>query len=637
LNLVTLDFETYYAKDYSLSKLTTEEYIRDPQFEVILVSVKVNQDPPQWFSGTMEDTRTWLQQFDIPSSALLCHHTNFDGLILSHHFGIVPRFYMCTMSMAKPIHGMTIGVSLDALADKYTVGVKGKEVVLALGKRRLDFTPAELARYANYCCNDVQLTYMLLQILKQEIPRQELKVIDCLVRMFCDPVLQLDVEALERHLVAVKEKKAALLAKIEETAGKGVLMSNPQFADLLERLGVDPPKKISPATRKETWAFSKADVEFKKLLEHHDERVQAVVAARLGVKSTLEETRIQRMIDIGRRGTWPVYLYYYGAKNTGRASGGDKLNPQNNHRGGAVRKAIHAPPGHTLVVGDSAQIEARVVAWLAGQDDLVQDFANGVDIYSKFASLVYDRPINRKLKVKQANGEDVYPDATAGFVGKTCILGLGFGLGPVKFQNTLAAGVGGPVVKMTLPECTRIVYSVYRGTYSRIPKLWDTLDKALFAVVRGENFTFGPGGILYTSEQGIHLPNGMIIRYPGLTYGRDGFAYAGDRKQQAEWTRQKLSGDWDFNKLTRIYGGKATENVVQALARIVVFDQMIDLGQRWRVVLSTHDEAVLCVPDERVQEARADMERAMRVAPAWAPSLPISCEVGVHRVYGLAK
>lgn len=636
MNFITVDFESYYSKEYSLSKLTTEEYIRHPLFEVILVSVKVNDEKPYWFSGTMQETGDWLRQFDIPNAMLLCHHTAFDGLILSHHFGIIPRFYFCTMSMAKPKHGMTCGVSLQALSDHYTVGVKGHDVVLALGKRRLDFTPQELGKYGLYCCNDTQLTYMLFQIMKRDLPRQELKVIDCLVRMFCSPVLELDVPALESHLVVVKQRKADLLAKINDIAGKGALMSNPQLADLLIHMGVEPPRKISPTTGKETWAFSKADLEFKALLEHPDDRVQAVVAARLGVKSTLEETRLQRLIDIGGRGAWPVYLYYYGAKNTGRASGGDKVNPQNNHRGGAVRKAIHASEGHVLVVGDSSQIEARIVAWVSGQDDLVADFAAGVDIYSKFASSVYERHVDRKRKLMDGNGNEYFPDKDEGFVGKTSILGLGYMTGASKLQHTLAVGVGGPSVKITLSDSQRIV-NLYRNSYKKIPAFWYKSQDALYAIVRGEKMTLGPQSLMYTSEQGIHLPNGMIIRYPGLTFHAGEFAYAADRKQQAEWVRQKLTGAWEFDKLTLLYGGKVTENIVQALARIVVFDQMVELAAKYRVALTVHDELVLCVREDQASEACKDMTRVMSTAPSWAATLPIACEVGAHRVYGLAK
>lgn len=624
MRLVTLDFETYYDRDYNLSKLTTEQYVRDPQFEVILVGAKVNDLPPVWFSGTHEEIRAWLLNLGIEQALLLAHHAAFDGLILHHHFGIKPKFYLDTMSMAKPLHGQTIGVSLDALSKYYTVGMKGDEVMNFLGLRRADFSSENLQRYAHYCMNDVQLTYMLFQILKKELPKQEIKVIDLFVRMFVEPELELDGEFLENHLVEVRKKRADLLAKLGELGGQEVVMSNPKFAGLLRSLGVEPPTKISPRTGKPTFAFSKTDQAFKALLDHPSELVRTAVEVRLGLKSTIEETRTEAFLGISGRGAWPVYLNYYGA-HTGRASGGDGVNPQNLHRGGALRKAVRAPKGCKLVASDSSQIEARITAHLAGQQDLVEDFRNKVDTYSKFATYVYGKPINKT------------DHPTERFVGKTCVLGLGFGMGGKKLQHTLALGIGGPAVKMEIGHCHDIVVT-YRSLYSRIPQLWEQGDRALSAIVRGEEHTFGPAGILRTSRSGIHLPNGMVIRYPGLSWiPREGFVYAKNRREQAEWVKQNLTGQWNAGLLTRIYGGKVIENVVQALARIVVFDQMLKIAQRCRVVLTVHDEVVACVPEEAVDEAVTFITAVMNEAPAWAPTLPVACEVHSGDTYGEAK
>lgn len=636
MKLVTLDFETYYDKEYSLSKLTTEAYVRDPRFEVILIGAKVNDQVPVWFSGTMAETKVWLQKLDIPNSFLLCHHAAFDGFILNHHFGIKPRFYLDTMCMAKPLHGQTIGVSLKALSDRYTVGIKGDDANQAMGKRRLDFTPAELETYGRYCCNDVQLTYILFQILKKDFPRQELKIIDLFVRMFTDPHLELDEPFLRKHLEEVKAKRADLLTKLGDLGGMDVIMSNPKFAELLRKLGVEPPMKMSPRTKKSTYAFAKTDQAFKDLLEHHNPLVQTAVSTRLGLKSTIEETRTEAFLGIAGRGPWPVYLNYYGA-HTGRASGGDGVNPQNLHRGGALRQAVKAPAGCKLVVADSSQIEARMTAWLAGQDDLVEDFRNGVDIYSKFASEVYGRPIDRKRKEVGPDGKEFKPDEAEGFVGKTCILGLGFGMAALKLQRTLALGINGPAVHLELGQCSQAV-SLYRTTYRKILQLWGYGELALGAIARGEELSFGTNGLLRTSKEGIHLPNDMVIRYPGLTLVRgEGYVYAKNRREQAEWVRQQLTGKWDADLLTRIYSGKVIENVVQALARIAVFDQMLEIARYFTVSLSAHDEVGACVPEEAVNEAIPFIAGVMSKAPVWAPGLPIACEVRAGGTYGEAK
>jgi len=378
MQLITLDFETYYDKDYSLSKLTTEEYIRDDRFEAIGISVKVNAEDAVWFSGTMAETKEWLGQFDWSQSFVLAHNMLFDGAILAWQFDIHPMVLLDTLSMARAVDGVEVGNSLAKLAERYSLGVKGTEVIAALGKRRKDFAPDELSRYGVYCTNDVQLTYDLFQILQSHFKKQELRLIDLTLRMFTKPTLQLNLPLLEQHLVEVVERKESLIA--EANANREVLLSNPKFAEALVQRGVVPPTKVSPTTGKETYAFAKTDEGFKALAEHEDPWVQAMVAARLGTKSTLEETRTQRFIDIAKRGDLPVPLRYYAA-HTGRWGGDDKLNLQNLPRKSTLKSAITAPSGYVLIDADSSQIEARVLAWLSGQNDLVRAFADGEDVY----------------------------------------------------------------------------------------------------------------------------------------------------------------------------------------------------------------------------------------------------------------
>jgi len=615
MNLITLDFETYYDKEYGLKKLTTEAYIRDEKFEVIGVSSKVNGQPTHWFSGSFEETKAYLESLDIPNSYLLAHNAAFDGAILAWRFGIKPKYYLDTLSMARPITGMTVGGSLAALAKKFNLGAKGTEVVNALGKRRKDFQPSELAAYGEYCKNDTELTYKLFHILKEQSTPKEQYIIDLMIRMYTDPVLVLDTATLEEHLSNVQIKKEKLMGMIDAAIGRDSLMSNPKFAEVLVKLGVTPPMKTSLRTGKETYAFGKTDVEFKALLEHPDPRVQAVVSARLGVKSTLEETRTESFIAIGKRGSLPIMLNYYGA-HTGRASGGDKINLQNLPRGGALRKSITVPQGHKLVACDSSQIEARVVAWLAGQNDLVEDFSNGIDIYSKFASDVYSRPIDKAV------------DKVERFVGKTCILGLGYGMGKDKFKQTLKIGQAGVSVDIGIGDAERIV-NLYRQKYGRIAELWKEAQTALEKMVAGYDFEFGTGIKLRCNGQGIHLPNGMLVIYPNL------------RKEDGQFVYDGRYGP------VKIYGGKVVENVVQALARIVVFDQMAKIDQalrkldtpelRFKVVLTVHDEVVACAPTGFTKACVLLMEKIMSTPPKWAAGLPVACESGHGENYGDCK
>ena len=611
MKLITLDFETYYDKKYSLSKLTTEEYIRHPEFEVIGVAVKQVSSGPgetKWFSGTKERTKDFLDQFDWDNCLVVAHNAMFDMAILSWIFGIKPKRVADTLSMSRAIHSIEVGGSLKALAEYYQLGEKGTEVVNALGKRRIDFTDEELARYAEYCINDVELTEDLFKVLLPKLNMLELKLIDLTIKMFSEPALELDIDVLEAHLQGVQKKKQDLMAKIE--ADKKVIMSNPKFAELLQNNGIIPPKKISPTTGKETYAFAKTDEEFKALLEHENSDVQALVSARLGVKSTIEETRTERFINIAMRGTLPIPLRYYAA-HTGRWGGDDKVNMQNLPRTSALKDAICAPFGYRIIDCDSSQIEARTLAWLAEQNDLVDAFDKGEDVYKIMASSIYGKPVEEITKDER-------------FVGKTTILGAGYGMGARKFQAQLK-NFG---VELPEDECQRII-TVYREQYQWIPQLWRDAGKALEAMMNDQTTEFGRNGLLCVEgNRGIRLPNGLYIQYPNI------------RKERNEDGDAEVVYDTRRGKMTvpnRIYGGKVIENVCQALARIIIGEQMLEIAKRYKVVMTVHDAVACIVPKEEEEEARAFVEKTMRMRPAWAQELPLDCESGVGKSYGDCK
>ena len=309
MDLVTLDFETFYSKEYSLSKMTTEEYIRDPRFQVIGVSIKTNDKPTEWVTGTAKTIVSVLSGIDWSNSALLAQNTMFDGAILSWRCGLRPKAMFDTLSMSRALYGTEVSHSLKNLAKRLGLQDKGDEVLRALGKRRLDFTPQELAAYGRYCVTDTDICYDAFNIMVRKFPKKELRLIDLTLRMFTEPVLEVDQQHMVDHIASIRDIKETLI----DNAGvdKKTLMSGAKFAGLLEGLGVDPPMKISPTTGKLTYAFAKTDAGMRDLQEHEDVRVQTVVAARLGNKSTLEESRTQRLIDISKRGKLPIPLRYY--------------------------------------------------------------------------------------------------------------------------------------------------------------------------------------------------------------------------------------------------------------------------------------------------------------------------------------
>ena len=627
MNLITLDFETFYDNKLKLGfkYQTTEEYVRDSRFEVIGVGVKVDDAPEEWFSGSHEEISSYLNTFDWGQSALLCHNTLFDGCILSWHFGIKPVFLLDTLSMARALHGVDAGGSLSKLADRYVLGKKGDEVIAAEGKSRKDFTPADLAQYGEYCKNDVDLTFRLFRELAGGFPEEELELIDMTLRMFTEPVFEVDDALLQERLAGVQAEKSELLTGLmeklkcdTEEAVRKKLSSNKQFAAILLEHGITPPMKVSNTTGKETYALAKNDEGFLALTEMEDTFIQQLCAVRLGTKSTIEESRIERFINIGMRneGRLPIPLKYYGA-HTGRWAGSDKVNYQNlpsrDKKKKALKNAIVAPEGHVVINCDSSQIEARILVWLAGQEDVVEQFRNGEDVYSIFASEVYNRPVSKA-------------NPTERFVGKTCILGLGYGTGALKLQHTLKTTPPGAVIDDE--EAKRIV-GVYRDKNDMVIKLWREGDKVIddLAVWPKDKqgtphkpYYYGKNRCLKVYKSGIRLPNGLMIRYPDL------------EKDTSEATTKYV---YKSRKgPVSLWGGSLVENVVQALARIVVGQQMLKIKKRYPVKLTVHDAAVVVVPEAEQEEALAYIVECMSVPPDWCESLPVACEANVGRSYG---
>lgn len=620
MNFITLDFETYYAQGFSLSNLTTEEYIRDERFQVIGVGIKINEEEPRWITGSHLHIKAELDRIDWQSTILLCHNTLFDGAILSFIFNIVPHIYLDTLGMARAKHGVDVGGSLKFLAQYYNIGVKGEEVHDAKGKRLEDFNKEDLKQYGEYCKNDVEITYKLYNIMGQDFPANELKLIDITIKMYTVPSLYLDDVLLSERLDDIKKEKEELLSALMTRLGcdtsecvRKKLASNKQFAELLREYKIEPPIKISPTTGKETYALAKNDEGFIALTEHEDSFIQELCAVRLGTKSTIEESRIERFIGIGARhkGMLPIPLKYYGA-HTGRWAGSDKVNFQNlpsrDKKKKALKNAIMAPMGGVVINSDSSQIEARILVWLAGQDDVVQWYKEHRDVYCEFASTVYGRTITKA-------------DSTERFVGKTCTLGLGYGTGWAKLQHTLKTSPPGAILDDQ--ECQRLV-KAYRELNYKVIDFWKKCDAMLEYMIDWKENTkpyyLDKHKCLLVTKEGIKLPNGLYIHYPQLMREQE------DGKLKIKYKSRK---GW-----VSIWGGSVVENIVQALARIVVGEQMIKINDKYKPVLTVHD-AVVCVASyEDKDNAINYITEVMSTPPSWAPDIPIACETKFGESYG---
>ena len=551
--------------------------------------------------------------------------------------------------MARALRGVEVGNSLAKLAGDFGLPEKGRAVHSTDGLSELDHQiEGELAEY---CKHDVFLCEEIFKRLSAGYPKSELRLIDMTLKMYTRPLLELDSDMLENALVEEKTKREGLLQKLG--VDEAVLASNPKFAQALHALGVEPPTKISRTTGKKTLALAKNDALFQALLNGSNEDVALLCEARLKVKSTTERTRAQRFLDISRRGKLPVPLSYYGALS-GRwtASKGSAINMQNLKRGSFLRKAIMAPEGHQLVVGDLSQIEPRVLAWLADYDELLSIFKSGQDAYAQFGAQMFGIPGMTK---------ETHPDLRQS--AKSALLGCGYGLGWASFAQQLLVGfLGAPPVRYSKPfaqklgvnreyverflskeenvqkmldiphTCTdeellthcvaaKRIIDIYRATAWPVVAFWELMGQLLLkSLVGGEEVVYK---CLTFKKEEIVLPNGMRLLYPNLRQVKD------KDTKQLQWV---YGADE-----TKLYPGKITNNVVQGTARIVMTDGMLRVNKKYPIAGTVHDELIAVVPDEEVADAKTWVLARMTMEPSYMPGIPLAADGGAHRRYGLAK
>lgn len=657
--VIVLDAETAWGRHPDIrlgfSAQTNEEYVRDPRFKAWGLSWKYlgSDDAPVWV--TRKDLPAFFKSIDWSRTGVLAQNTMFDAFILAQHYNVHPAFLMDTLSMGRALRGVEVGNSLAKLAAMFNLPEKGKG--LAPSENILDELPTDVEEVlAEYCCHDTWLCEQIFfKLGGWSYPTKELRLIDMTLKMYTRASLLLDRSMLINALSEEGEKREGLLQRlgVEETA----LASNDKFAQVLAAMGVTPPTKISKTTGKEAFAFAKNDALFQAMLNGEREDVALLCEARLRVKSTTERTRAQRFLDISGRGALPVPLSYFGA-STGRwtAARGSAINMQNLKRGSFLRKAIMAPVGHQLVVGDLSQIEPRVLAWLSDYEDLLDIFRAGGDPYATFGAQMFNTP---------GLSKESHPDLRQS--AKSALLGAGYGLGWASFASQLLVGfLGAPPVRYDLAfakklgvtgeqaqkfldwdvnvekleaiphTCTtkelvihclaaKAIVDRYRATAWPVVGFWELMNSLIEeSLYKGKEYkhkclTFSKGQIL--------LPSGMPINYPGLNVRRTTDEKTG--KSTTEWT-------YGENRI-KLYGGKVTNNVTQGVARCVMTDGMLRTSKRYFVAGTVHDEQIVVVPDADVEEAKTWVLAQMTMEPPYMPGIPLDADGGAHRRYGLAK
>jgi len=610
MKVLTLDFETYYDRTFSLSKLPYYEYILAPSFEIIMCGVRDVNGKHHVLDGKMShhEMKKALIKLGAEKYPVLCHNTVFDASIMTWKLKLRPPLWLDSMSMARPLlRHMTGSASLAKCAEFFQLQPKGTEVVNAMGKRRYDFTDEEYEAYAEYCKHDCTLTWSIFRIMLEMMPKSELMLIDTTVRMYTEPRLQIDTQRCENAIIKEAKRTKAMLMKVGHTAQE--LRSDHTFAKILEKYIGDPPKKVT-AKGNTGYAFAKTDASFQRLLKHKNPKVKELCEARLRVKSSIERTRLDTFANVAKwtRGALPVPLAYYGA-HTGRFSGDQGINLQNLPKGSELRKAIHAPDGFHIVAADLSQIEARVNAHLSGETDLLKGFANGEDIYLDFATELWNKPLT-KLD---------HPDER--FVGKTCILGLGYQMGKDRLYSTLE-NTPNPISMDFAEHCVK----TYRAKYPNIASNWNYAESVLDAMMTGTPLKWGPMTAQY---QKLLLPNGLALNYFKLRKRAD---KSGTQIMYTDMSRKGYAASDIY-----IYGGKLVENAVQALSRIILTDAMLKLGRKYKIALQVHDEIVFVIHQRHLEQALVDIEEAMTTPPEWMSDIPLDVEIHYGKTYADCK
>lgn len=613
---ITLDFETYYSKKdkYFLknknSGLTIEQYIRNPKFEVIGLSVKVGNRPSEWLCP--HEIEEWLNHVEIAygwdNVRLIAHNGRFDCAILGWIYNIYPSQIADTMLMSRASQlwdGNSLDVVTHQLRETFKWGIirddagnttwgnlseeemlrsldKGDEVISADGKHLMDFTDEEYDAYSKYGCTDVDLTWSAYNWFMREFkfPELEIDVMTATIETFTYPVVELHEPVLKVVRDMVNGKRDALLSKVGATLSD--LRSDDKFAELLRNLGVEPPTKIN-AKGQTKYAFAKKDLDFLRLLEHEDPNVVELVEARLGNKSSQAVTRVERFFELASRNPMPMPLEYYAA-HTGRWGGADAINVQNMNRNQLVDKTT--PVGTKVFYKDAAD---AVVAVL--DDNKVHLARAGVvendeeELHIMGLRDAIKAPKGKKLVVLDwsqielrfnswlwgevwildtlVSGKDVYKVTAAmtygieygevnksqRFVGKSQQLGLGYGAG----KNGLIVVMGKRSEEFTEQQLQSFVNS-YRQSAPNIKRGWDKCKTMLNAMVQGIDVELGDKNeLFYSVGNKIMRPNGMALTYRGIHHrpGEMG-------NELWFWGKNKHTKKPDWEKT---FGGKITENL----------------------------------------------------------------------------
>ena len=619
IEMVVLDVETYFDKDYNLKKLSTYDYVTDDRFNQLGWAVKKNDDP-----ATFGQT---LPRFDYKNLTVIMHNAKFDALVLALKYGIYPPFIIDTLDLARHIEPRWSN-SLADLCKRHGLVEKGE--TKQFEGLHFDTLDADLwMKLHRYATNDAERTHDLLGILLPKLsnPAFELELATWTRNLFIKPVLCFAVDRARVLRGQMQDEVTTALDRVGRTEKQ--IRSEAQFTGDL-RLALDPEEPpFKQGKKKQLLAIAKTDPGYSYLLNHPREEVRHLMEARVGAKSWPTHTkRIERLRQMHRAAgdRLPIPLKYHGA-HTGRWAGEEKVNTQNlTARGDELavqtRTLIEAPKGYVLCITDQSQIEARGLDWLAEQNDMLRAFAEGRQIYCEFAAKLCGHFVRKPEKTDSEAVAEWH--STHRGMGKVGILGCGYGMGWKRLieyaKNTFHLDIS--------PKMAQGIVKLYRRTHSMVVLFWEKVERAFrMATQTGQAYELEYGLRFFRDGNAtmIQLPSGRRLHYIGAK------VEGTTRRPQLVMPNPRAHGE----KKIHMWGGYLAENIVQAVSRDLLAVSILRIENELglRIPMTVHDDISIMVPEDEVAVYQPQIEEIACDPPAWAEGLPIAVESKVSKRY----
>lgn len=645
-DVVLIDFETFFDQDYSMSKLSTVEYILDPRYEEIgksIIHVKQPFEPVvvNFYRGDDDSYIRYLTREygdNLEGCTLVAQNAPFDGTILVRKYGICPQFCVDTLALLRHEDSRRRN-DLATASERENLPAKGDTSQFA-GVHLQGITDEQWMAMSAYANRDAKNEWHIFtrKMSRLSRPAVELRLIQHTLELFWKPTLRINQQS-ATDLIAKME------AKIDEAvAPTGVdresISKNKEFGILLgkalDEAGDTIEKyqkhgKPTPTGKPRVLlAIAKDDDKLVVLKAHQSPKVRELMAARQAVKSwPLHIGRVHSIMAQARAtdGLLAVPLRYHGA-HTGRWAGDEALNLQNlpsrsNELANAIRNIIEAPDGQVLIIDDLSAIEARGTAWIAGQEDMLTLFREGREIYCEYAAVMAGRPLRKARKTDPPWLKKYYERMRN--MGKVQVLGCGYGMGAIKCVDFASSTYG---VELTLKEATDLVQS-YRKKVPKITQFWRDIERHFkFTARYHEPQQMARGLKFHWEEEGdvtvITLPSGRTLKYPKVRVSII------DMKEQL-WMPDPRKGP---GSRLFLWGGVLTENVVQAFCRDILAEGFLRIeASGIHVALHVHDEVVALVDESEGKVALEKINAMMTVPPEWAPDFPLAAEGKVSKRY----